>query len=302
MNNYFKEWFSFSRSERNGLLVLFVILVILISLKIYFSSKDEIVEYDFEPYEAEIENFKQNNSINTYNVFTNIEDSVVLFDFDPNTVTVNEMEKLGFSSKNAQSWDKFRNKGAKFFKPEDFKKLYFVTDSIFSIYKNHIIIEKENHENKYEKFSKNENYSKPKYENKKQAINIELNTADTLILLDLPGIGSSFSKRIIKYRDKLGGFYSTNQLMEVYGFSDEMLTKIINYINIDVSKIKKIDINSAGFKDLIKHPYLNKQKVILILDYRKVMGSIKSMDDLVKNKVIDATDAQKLSQYFQILD
>jgi DNA uptake protein ComE-like DNA-binding protein len=77
-----------------------------------------------------------------------------------------------------------------------------------------------------------------------------------------------------------------------------MLEAIQDNIYINPEAIQKLNINTATFKDLIRHPYLTKDKVIRILDYLKVMKKINNLEELVKNKILDANDYEKLKWYF----
>ena len=294
VNNYFREWFSFSRSEKNGIVVLLVLIVIVSLLHLFKGYFRDDTISDFTEFENQITKLQQELKNGDDNSGRNgIRDSVVLFIFDPNTVSSDDFEKLGFSQKNAETLVKYRKSGGRFFKKEDFNKLFFVSDSLYEIYAPYIIIEKD--EEKKEVIQ---------YENKYQSkqvnpIRVEINAGDTILLDSLPGIGMGYAKRIIKYRERLGGFYSTLQLLEVYDFSQEMYDKLKNNVYVNPALIRKINVNKAEFKELIKHPYLNKMKVIKILDFRKVMKHINNMDELVKNGIIEASDSEKLNSYFE---
>lgn len=91
---------------------------------------------------------------------------------------------------------------------------------------------------------------------RKQPLVVELNTADTTTLMLLHGIGPAFARRIVGYRDRLGGFIDSTQLLEVYGFTPELLAHIAPYIVIDRDSIRHLDINHLGVKQLARHPYM----------------------------------------------
>jgi competence ComEA-like helix-hairpin-helix protein len=289
---YFREWFSFSRSEKNGIavvLVLILVVSLLNAFKGYFVTErvKDFTEFEtrITQMEWELKNASQKESQNS------VADTIVLFEFDPNTVSAADFEKLGFSRKNAESLLKFREKKGKFYKKEDFRKLYFVNDSIYAVYEAYVNIERD-----YPDYEKKEyrQYEKEK----KELITVELNSADTTQLEKLPGIGPSFAKRIVKYRERLGGFGSPLQLKEVYGFTEEMYERLKEQVYVNTSLVTRINVNTATFRDLIRHPYMTKEKVIRILDFRDVMKRINNMDELVKNKIIDPEDSEKLNPYF----
>ena len=85
---------------------------------------------------------------------------------------------------------------------------------------------------------------------------VELNSADTTRLKMLRGIGSGYAKMIVAYREKLGGFYKAEQLLEVYKFPDETYQKIKHQLSVDTTLIRKIKINEATVKELKSHPYI----------------------------------------------
>ena len=120
--------------------------------------------------------------------------------------------------------------------------------------------------------------------NAEQAIIIvDLNTADTTLLKRLPGIGSSFAKRIVEYREKLGGYCETVQLLEVYRMDTARYNEIKDYVKIDSSFVpNKLKINSDAFKMMVKHPYLEYDDVKKIVNYREQKGMIASWEQLTK--------------------
>lgn len=113
---------------------------------------------------------------------------------------------------------------------------------------------------------------------KHDAGKIELNTADSIQLQELKGIGPGFARRIVIYREKLGGYYAKEQLMEVYGFTEKLYNLIKNDISVDASKIRKININKMDISRLKRHPYISYYEAKAIYEYR-----IKQPDAKVKN-------------------
>lgn len=112
---------------------------------------------------------------------------------------------------------------------------------------------------------------------------VDLNTADTTLLKRLPGIGSSFAKRIVEYREKLGGYCETVQLLEVYRMDTARYNEIKDYVKIDsLFAPNKLKINSDSFKILLKHPYLEYDDVKKIVNYREQKGMIASWEQLTK--------------------
>lgn len=109
---------------------------------------------------------------------------------------------------------------------------------------------------------------------------IEINSADSLDLDELPGIGPAFARRIIRYREMLGGFAYPAQLKEVYGMDSARLSGFIKLVRIDTSGIRKLDVNKATFKELLAHPYLEYEQVKAIARFRDKKGRLESPGEL----------------------
>lgn len=127
---------------------------------------------------------------------------------------------------------------------------------------------------------------------------IFLNESDTADWKKIPGIGSVYASRIVKYRNLLGGFVSVNQLQEVYGIDDELFAKIYPYIKTD-GKYTKIAVNKLEFKQLLRHPYLNYKQVKVIVDLRRRKGNISSINELALLDEFTAEDIERLNPYLQ---
>jgi DNA uptake protein ComE-like DNA-binding protein len=121
--------------------------------------------------------------------------------------------------------------------------------------------------------------------------------SDSAALEKLPGIGPVLSSRIIKYRHLLGGFARISQLREVYGLPEETFNMIKDRVFADSTAIRRIDINSAGYKELIHLHYFEKNDVTAILKYRELKGRITGINDLTENKLITVEKASKVRPY-----
>jgi len=127
---------------------------------------------------------------------------------------------------------------------------------------------------------------------------LDINAADSLDLEKLPAIGEKLSSRIVRYRDRLGGFMQLSQLKEVYGLSDSTYQIIFPLLKIGKDfKPKQIDINKAEYTDLRKHPYTNNSFIKLVLAYRKVHGNFSNQVDLQKVEQLDKLVLDKLAPY-----
>jgi len=126
---------------------------------------------------------------------------------------------------------------------------------------------------------------------------IDINRADSADLLPLPGIGPVFAGRIIKYRDLLGGFLSVDQLGEVYGIPLETVQNIRRLLSIDSLAIRMIRIDSASFRELLRHPYLEYEDVKALVEYRDFKRDIESSDELRINHILPDSTLRKLDGY-----
>lgn len=125
---------------------------------------------------------------------------------------------------------------------------------------------------------------------------IEINSSDTTDLKKIPGIGSAFSNRIVKYRNLLGGYNNLNQLKEIWGMDDDLFNKITPYLKI-TPNTKKIKINTASFEELSKHPYIKYKRAKTIIDVRERKGKIESIDRLSLLEEFTEADIKKLTPY-----
>lgn len=132
---------------------------------------------------------------------------------------------------------------------------------------------------------------------RKEKKKVDINSADSLALLELTGIGPSFARRILKYRSMLGGFATVDQLNEVYGMDSARLQGFIQEIKIDTSKLKKLDVNKASFKELLAHPYLEYEQVKAIARFRDRKGLLNSPGELLAGGVLPDSLWIRLSPY-----
>lgn len=137
----------------------------------------------------------------------------------------------------------------------------------------------------------------PKVEKYPPGTVVELNTADTTILKKVPGIGSTFARRIVKYRDLLGGFYSVSQLREVYGIDEERYNAMKSWFSADMSMICLLDVHKMSIKDLQKHPYIDYRQARIIDQLRKQKGKLTGWENLQLLEEFTDADKERLTPY-----
>lgn len=210
-----------------------------------------------------------------------------LFVFDPNTASDQDFDRLGLSAKQIQTIRNYQSKGGSFSDKDDFFKIWGLSESQKIRLKDYIRIpEKSKHANSMSEKSEN-----------LEAI-LEINSADSVDLELLPGIGDKLSKRIVKYRESLGGFNSVEQLKEVYGLSPETILRISKMITVDSSKIRKIDFNFSDVAELSRHPYVRNQLSKQIIRFRTKYGKIKTLEVLRDSMILNIDQYNRLKPYF----
>jgi len=142
--------------------------------------------------------------------------------------------------------------------------------------------------------------SRPKYPRQEKFAEgtiVELNTADTSLLKKVPGIGSSFAKRITGYRNLLGGYYSVTQLSEVYGVDEEKYNALSPWFTADPSLIKKVEVNVWSFDSINRHPYINYSQAKVIMQLRRQKGRLSGWENLELLEEFTESDKIKLKNY-----
>lgn len=128
---------------------------------------------------------------------------------------------------------------------------------------------------------------------------MEINSADSLDLLDLPGIGLVFASRIVRYRERLGGFYDLSQLLSVYGMDSTRFQGIAPLLDLDTNYIRKIRINQADYQELRSHPMLSNKMAALIVNYRQQHGYYSSLEDMLQIKPLDEEILRNIAPYLE---
>ncbi|WP_182923764.1 helix-hairpin-helix domain-containing protein [Pedobacter planticolens] len=299
MKKWLNNYFGFTKREYNALLALMAILLIISVLPYYYTTfwiKPTLISGEEHVAIQKLILVNQQEPNYYAKMRNQVEDSeatptTALFKFDPNVIDVEEWQKLGLSVKQAQSIVNYRNKGGKFYKPEDLKKMYTISPKKFEQLAPYINIQ-----NTTTKYVKQE-YAKQAPYVKKELVIVEINSADTLQLDEIKGVGAAFARRIAKYRDRLGGFYKKEQLLEVFGLDSIKFNEIKDQIKIDVSNLKKININTAEFDDLKNHPYLKYKQINAIIQYRKQHGKYNDIADLKKVAILTPQIIQTIAPY-----
>jgi competence protein ComEA len=293
MRKFLREYFSFSQSELRVVVILSALILISLLVRLFFHVPD------FQNYKLTtednmaIDSFIQSLEKITYEKekkYSSFEESEPLHptrNFDPNTITARELEDIGFPDFIKKNLLAYRKAGGKFNEKSDFRKLYGLTDSIYLLWEEYLEIATK----KERDTSRSLSFSKPI---------IDLNSADSTNLLVINGIGPYFAGKIIQYRDRLGGYNSFDQLLEIRGMDTFRLENIKKQVVIDTIYIVKININDAKLKDLKLHPYISARLAESIINYREFAGLIKSINELIENHLVTKSEFIKLKLYITV--
>ncbi len=305
MIRIFRQWImdtlGFSRSEANGTLVLIIILLIAIVIPRLFLFSTEKVGKKFNPDQDKLDQWsKQLEQALIVKQTTSASKPAMVkkrFPFDPNLATKEELVSLGFTSLTAHNMVRYREKGGRFKVKDDLKKIYGISQKQLSEVWTLIQLPNQLTTAKPE-------VQAPKTEKtiKEKTIkeNFDLNDVDAQTLRTIRGIGPILSDRIIKFRDRLGGFYATSQLYEVYGLDSLVVQKIINSSSIQVESIRQININSDSMKTLYRHPYISYNMAKAIYNYRLQRGQLDSITQIKSIKILSDSIYQKIYPYLSL--
>jgi competence ComEA-like helix-hairpin-helix protein len=312
-NNWIKEYFSFTRKERIGIsvLVFLLLIVLLIPAIPIFRTNMQPAATDsswitaissLETNHFDKDTIGQNideKPVSSYAFELSLpgEQQPVLFAFNPNTLSEAGWQKLGLKEKTIQTIQHYLAKGGHFYKREDLKKIYGLNAADYARLYPFINIPDSKTERRAQTAIENESvYSKKIAE----LTPIDINTADTAAFMKLPGIGSVLARRIVKFREKLGGFYSIGQIKETYGLKDSVFQKLLPYLKLESALIKMIHINTATKEELQSHPYISWNIANAIIEYRNQHGNYTQAAELKNIALIDEVVYQKIRPYITV--
>lgn len=212
------------------------------------------------------------------------------FPFDPNKIDSAEMSRMGLRESQILNIINYRNAGGTFRIKKDLEKLYTINTEDYSKLEKFILLPSVDSLQPVEKVT-----AEP-------PLVIEINSADTAAMQQLRGIGPAFASRIVKYRDRLGGFFDKSQLLEVFGMDTTRFAQIAGHIEVDRNHIRKMNLNTTGFKEMISHPYLEHYIVTSIFDYKDSKGGFDSIQELKQINLIYHQLYQKLEHYFTVYE
>ncbi|HTG66507.1 MAG TPA: helix-hairpin-helix domain-containing protein [Flavobacterium sp.] len=287
-----RKYFNFSKDQQKGILLLFFIIIVLQSVYYWvdFSSVSKVdpEKQKWLSLESQIDSMENRLA----------KEVPKIYPFNPNFITDYKGYKLGMSIVELDRLHAFRKENKYVNSAKEFQTVTGVSDSLLAVISPYF---------KFPDWVKNKPTSKlvafsntnPNVFSKKEKIVIkDINQATQEDLIKVYGIGEAISKRILKFKESLGGFVSMDQMKDVWGLSPEVVQRLNTSFKVGtLSNIKKIDINNASVKELAQFPYFKYNLAREIVIYRSMNGDIKNVADLTKIKGMSIENANIIALY-----
>ncbi|QEC78054.1 helix-hairpin-helix domain-containing protein [Mucilaginibacter ginsenosidivorax] len=284
MKDGIKSYLSITKKEWNGMAVLVIIIALILAAPFVYqaSRKDNTINFkEFDKAAAMLSKTDSTGSASNGPKSGGKELKIKLFAFNPNNLPEADWERLGLSADQVKVIKNYEAKGGRFYAKADVKKIYTITGADYQRLEPYINLPAA------------DNYTKKAAPGEI----IEINGADSAKLTMIRGIGPSFARRIIRYRDRLGGFYSKEQLKEVFGVDDSKYAEIKNGIAVNGSHITKLNVNNATFDQLRRFPYLSFKQINAIIEYHNQHGDYESTADMKNIAILDDGILRKIGPY-----
>ena len=317
------DYFKFSRKERLAILILCLLIVVIFVIPQFYPASppraDGTDRLD-TAWIAALKRIEQPTARKSWEPDSNDETSSYerrpgyaerprrasfsLFAFDPNTASASDWEKLGLRPRTITTISRFLERGGKFRLPEDLGKIYGLHAGEFERLKPFVRIAGNG-----QKRNPSSDRSLAKYDSvqptdrrftKHKVVPIDINNSDSIAWDSLPGIGSKLASRILRFREKLGGFYSVDQVGETFGLADSVFQKIRDLLLAGTPRLKKININTATIEELGAHPYIRFVLAKTITGYRNQHGPFEKVESLLQVASITPVLFKRLTPYLQL--
>jgi len=312
MRSSFKDYFYFSRSEKKGIIGMSILIILLILFNFFvadFFPQEEQDKSEIKELLTEISQLKDSlDQLEKEKDFVerdyqtehrNHFDSIAYFSFNPNNLTIEKWMKLGLSKEQAEVIKNYEAKGGEFRTKEDVRKMYSISEEHYLRLAPFIQLPDRFENKKLENNSYKNNTAKKK---KWKRVVKDINLADSAGLTEVYGIGPYFAGKIVEHREKLGGYLSKKQLLEIWNFSDSMLLKLDSSLIVSKVELRKININKASAEELKKHPYIDWNIANSIVSIREQHGSYQKLEDLKKSVLINDSIFIRLRSYLKVND
>lgn len=308
VKKWWKDYFTFSKKERIGIIVLLVLIGMVWILPEIFKKPIPLAPLvQLDAITSDSQNFFVPHKDQQWGKGKMIPKAVKPFLFDPNTIDTEGWLALGLQPKTISTIQHFIEKGGRFRQPDDLRRIYGIHSDLADQLIPFVDIPSSNHSKrpsykresgfvsrKWYKDTLASTYNKVPYKRKWETIDINL--ADSIAFESLPGIGPTLAQRIVRFRDNLGGFFTINQILEIYGMKDSVF-QLIQPRLACTGNVQRILINQADVNTLNKHPYINFQEAKAIVNFRAQHGYVKQPDELLQLILLNDQWLQKIKPY-----
>jgi competence protein ComEA len=321
-----RDYFSFSKRERVAVMVLVILIIVIAALPYLMPERNKKPGHPevktFRLQASQLQDAKKDDkpSGSEIKAYTHLRESsfehppfnaggalkkATLFYFDPNSLSPDGWRKLGLRDKTITTINNYILRGGKFKNKGDIEKIYGLHPDEVERLLPYVRIAPLDITTKHA--PQETNYSKDQFVKKRTwskempvSSVIDLNKADSAELVALPGIGPKLTERILHFREKLGGFYTVDQVSEIYGLPDSTFQKIKPLLTISASLNPSININTIDATALKQHPYLKWNMAAAIIEYRRQHGNFQNLEDLRKIEIITAEVYKKIVPYLRL--
>lgn len=306
-----RDFFVFSRKERSGIIGLLLLVALAILLHYFFDQytfpvSEEVIsalqQYKTERAQYEAEQAAKQASLQVSNEFPPEISLPEGFLFDPNTADDSTFLATGLNPNLVNRILNYREKGGRFKSKIDLLKIYNMDTLWYNSTEAFISIASaaESHNSSPEK-----DFEKKKFEHRNSKaentlVKFNLNEADTNQLKALKGIASYSANKIVKYRDRLGGFLSIEEVDSVWGISEVAKQELKKNCYVTQETIKKISVNTATLEELKQHPYISYSVAKVIVAYRDKHGAYMNLEHIKRTDLVDDQLYSKIAPYLKL--
>jgi DNA uptake protein ComE-like DNA-binding protein len=308
-----REYLSFTRRERIGIGVLIFILIPLLIIPELFRKKNLTINLEeTRKYEEAIASLNKKMIADSSEATESqsIKLSERFSSFDPNQLDKAGWKSFGLGNRVIETIDHYRKKGGIFRNPGDLRKIYGLSEEKIRIMIPYVRIQNEKQAEifnykKYKQAFIHDEIPQNKQKEKKFFVEplLDINSADSGDFLNLHGIGPKLAGRIVHFREKLGGFYSIDQVGETFGLADSVFRSIKSNLligNHAIDSLKKIDVNHCDFRELSQHPYIRYSIAKVLIEFRNQHGPFVNLQDLEKLHGLNKELLDRIIPYLKI--
>lgn len=309
MKKWWREYFYWNRTERRGTLFLLGLMLALMGVNWFVRWRSPSAEPMSDPeFLALATQFGQEDSAETgereYPPRRYAHDDRRSFEphkkshsfhtptapFDPNGLPQAEWERLGLSEAQAASVKRFEEKGGRFYRKEDLKKLYVISEEFYAHIEPFLLFPEKTKTG----FVENKTYTRT------ETAKVDINRADSTQLALLPGVSPKMAVRILKIRETFGGFHSMEQVQSLNGFYAPQYEKLLTQAYAGPVNIRPLNLNYCTFKELMAVPGVNYETAKAIMQHRERNGFFKKTEDLLTLNLAEPGLYAKIAPYLAV--